>query len=279
MEKESGDILDNVSQDSSSHETSDSFEIVSDNEEIGRNRMFSVYLLKKSKLVQLRDEGNLKIKLNNKSILRLEWLPMAREKCFNEKEAANFIDDELMSGKHEVDYVDCLKLYTGEEKLGADNAWYCPKCEKPQEATKKMDIWNLPKVLIIHLKRFSCDQNSREKIKTFVTFPIQGLDLSDYVISSTNSEAKYDLIAVCNHQGNQTSAGHYTACGKNKLNGNWYFYDDAVVTKIDEKDVVTEAAYLLFYQRRSQYHGDDPSPIQHCTESGYGEVTEPVVVK
>ena len=32
---------------------------------------------------------------------------------------------------------------------------YCPSCKKHQQATKKFDLWKLPKILIIHLKRFS----------------------------------------------------------------------------------------------------------------------------
>ena len=41
-----------------------------------------------------------------------------------------------------------------------------------------------------------------------------------------------------------------TAYGKNKLDGNWYYFDDSSVTQTNEEAVVTKAAYVLFYQRR-----------------------------
>jgi ubiquitin carboxyl-terminal hydrolase 4/11/15 len=50
---------------------------------------------------------------------------------------------------------DCLKLYMQREQLGADNPWYCSKCQEHRQAYKKFDIWRAPPVLVVHLKRFS----------------------------------------------------------------------------------------------------------------------------
>ena len=49
----------------------------------------------------------------------------------------------------------CLDLFTVKEKLGQEDAWYCPNCKDFVQATKKFDLWKLPRVLVIHLKRFS----------------------------------------------------------------------------------------------------------------------------
>ena len=65
-----------------------------------------------------------------------------------------------------------MKLYTSQEKLGADDAWYCPNCQKHQQATKKFDLWSLPEMLVIHLKRFSYNRYWRDKIDTVIEFPI-----------------------------------------------------------------------------------------------------------
>ena len=35
---------------------------------------------------------------------------------------------------------------------------YCPECKELKPATKKFDLWKLPQVLVIHLKRFSYDK-------------------------------------------------------------------------------------------------------------------------
>src|SRR6266702_4407881 len=50
---------------------------------------------------------------------------------------------------------DCLDEFTREEELGEDDPWYCPQCKKHQQATKKFDLWSVPDVLVVHLKRFS----------------------------------------------------------------------------------------------------------------------------
>lgn len=50
---------------------------------------------------------------------------------------------------------------------------YCPTCKRHQLATKKLDLWSLPEVLIIHLKRFSYTKYSREKLDTIVEFPLR----------------------------------------------------------------------------------------------------------
>jgi len=49
---------------------------------------------------------------------------------------------------------------------------FCPVCKRHEQATKKFDIWQLPQVLVIHLKRFSYTRYWRDKLDTFVEFPI-----------------------------------------------------------------------------------------------------------
>ena len=51
---------------------------------------------------------------------------------------------------------------------------YCPSCKKHQQATKKFDVWSLPNILVIHLKRFSYNKYWRDKIDVLVEFPLKG---------------------------------------------------------------------------------------------------------
>lgn len=86
-----------------------------------------------------------------------------------------------------------------------------------------------------------------------VDFPIEGLDMTDYVTSSQISKQPliYDLIAVDNHYGG-LGGGHYTASVKNFRDNKWYYFNDSRVTPLeDPKECVTGAAYLLFYKKRS----------------------------
>merc|ERR1712183_712930 len=49
---------------------------------------------------------------------------------------------------------DALRLFVAEERLQGDEQWKCSRCKKRVDATKKIDIWKLPPVLVVHLKRF-----------------------------------------------------------------------------------------------------------------------------
>lgn len=55
--------------------------------------------------------------------------------------------------KKRVSLFDCLNLFLKKEKLSPENMWYCPHCKKHQEATKQFELYNLPQILVIHLKR------------------------------------------------------------------------------------------------------------------------------
>lgn len=57
--------------------------------------------------------------------------------------------------KKDITIYDCMDLFVQKEKLGEDDAWYCPNCKEFVQATKNFDLWKLPDVLVIHLKRFS----------------------------------------------------------------------------------------------------------------------------
>lgn len=115
------------------------------------------------------------------------------------------LQEELASAtgvKKAITLEDCLSEYTKEEQLGEEDPWYCPNCKKHQQASKKLDIWRLPDILVVHLKRFSHTRAWRDKIDALVDFPIHGLDLSGKALKEEDREANvYDLFGVSNHMG------------------------------------------------------------------------------
>uniref|UniRef100_H2ZMQ9 Ubiquitin carboxyl-terminal hydrolase n=1 Tax=Ciona savignyi TaxID=51511 RepID=H2ZMQ9_CIOSA len=140
---------------------------------------------------------------------------------------------------------DCMKLFTTEEKLDKDDAWYCSHCKKHQQATKKFDLWMLPPVLVIHLKRFSYTRYSRDKLDTLVHFPTRDLDLSDFIVNPQKTswpkgQRCYNLIAVSNHYGG-LGGGHYTAYAKNHIDKKWHYFDDSSVSLSAEDRVVVSS--------------------------------------
>ena len=142
-----------------------------------------------------------------------------------------------------------LNNFNEVETLSKDNQWYCPKCKKFQLADKKMEIYSVNEVIIIHLKRFRKNQ----KNSSYVMFPIEGLNLANY-LPNKNERNIFDLFAVANHIGN-LNGGHYFAYCKNFIDGEWYEFNDSNVSKINKNSVVTSNAYVLFYRKRRE--GDE----------------------
>jgi ubiquitin C-terminal hydrolase len=147
----------------------------------------------------------------------------------------------------------CLQEFCSLESL--EDSWLCEQetCKKHTQATKQLKLSSLPPILIIQFKRFSHEDGLRQKIETFVEYPINGLDLSSF-LPSPEEEAIYDLFAVCNHIGSIYS-GHYIAYARHELNGKdaWYKFDDSYVSSYcRDSDIVSRDAYLLFYIKRDK---------------------------
>ena len=88
------------------------------------------------------------------------------------------------------------------------------------------------------------------KINDFINFPVNGLDMGPYIKEQqADDNCTYDLYAVSNHFGS-LSGGHYTAYAKNPVYEKWFNFDDTDVSRASEANVVTQAAYVLFYKRR-----------------------------
>ncbi|PVZ98399.1 hypothetical protein BB558_004290 [Smittium angustum] len=172
----------------------------------------------------------------------------------------NIMDTTHSKKPSSVSLYECLSDFVQEEQLGESDLWYCSQCKEFQQASKKLDLWRLPQILVIHLKRFEHSRAWSQKVNTLVDFPLQGLDLS-FLFNETISENSsglafeqnmvYDLYAVSNHYGG-FGGGHYTAFARHPQTNNWYNYNDSSVSPISdpEKDVITPAAYMLFYRAR-----------------------------
>jgi ubiquitin carboxyl-terminal hydrolase 8 len=149
---------------------------------------------------------------------------------------------------------DCLQHFTQEEAM---QSWACPRCKGPVSAQKQFALWRLPQdILLIQLKRFKQTADAKgspvsraHKITNFIDFPVRGLDMS--ASEQGAGDAIFDLRAVVNHVGT-LSAGHYTAYAKHEATNEWYEFKDAACIPKTEAELVTNAAYLLVYQRRRQ---------------------------
>ena len=182
---------------------------------------------------------------------------------------------------------DCLDAFAEEEKIPEA---YCSKCKDFQIQTKRMSLWRLPPVVIIQFKRFQFTQHMRRKLRDFVQFPLEGLDLSrimategaknqgkggdsnfekddcDEDVVTTVEEDEGGIPSHMNgdngrgeklydlygvvHHQGALSTGHYVASLKSDIDGQWRLFNDAQVYEIHSRDVVDSSAYILFYMRR-----------------------------
>eukprot|EP01130_Rhizamoeba_saxonica_P009369 TRINITY_DN3802_c0_g1_i1.p1 TRINITY_DN3802_c0_g1~~TRINITY_DN3802_c0_g1_i1.p1 ORF type:complete len:290 (-),score=25.32 TRINITY_DN3802_c0_g1_i1:285-1154(-) len=97
----------------------------------------------------------------------------------------------------------CLKSFCSTEYLRGSNKFYCDICCGLQEAKKRMHIKKLPKVLVIHLKRFKYIERLARfaKLSHRINFPFD-IRLSGYTTPETEDpERAYNLFAVVTHIG------------------------------------------------------------------------------
>ncbi|XP_076055896.1 ubiquitin carboxyl-terminal hydrolase 20-like isoform X2 [Oratosquilla oratoria] len=145
----------------------------------------------------------------------------------------------------------CLAAFFSADELKGDNMYSCEKCGKLRNGIKYSKVVQLPEMLIIHLKRFRHEYMYSAKISQYVSFPLQGLDLTPFLHKDCHSEVRmYDLYAVICHHGT-AGGGHYTTFAQNWTNRRWYEFDDQYVTEVSPETVANCEAYVLFYKKSS----------------------------
>lgn len=140
----------------------------------------------------------------------------------------------------------CINDYTKEEII---DDYACVKCKKGK-AKKTMKFWDLPKYLIVQLKRFKYIGNVALKINQKIDYPVDDLDLSKYLTLNEQQlvcSCKYQLYAVANHVGSPSSGHYYAYCRSKK--GNFVELNDTTCRPISKTQMVTDTAYLLFYEK------------------------------
>ena len=156
--------------------------------------------------------------------------------------------------------IGCLRRFTFAEILdGTSDDWRCTECNTSSRAIKQTSITKLPPVLTMHMKRFDFVGGPKAgptKIETFVSFPLDGLDMSPYLTSridlgrhgvGAHLEFLYDAFAVVCHRGT-CSGGHYVSYVR--VEDTWYLCDDAFIIPVTASVVENCQAYLIFYALR-----------------------------
>ena len=168
----------------------------------------------------------------------------------------SYIEPKVHSKLEQFHLHECFDKFSEKETIDLK----CDSCEEKSQ-TCQIELWRLPDILVVHLKRFYNERNYLNKIDSLIKFPIKNLNMSTLMLNSKknsglcikNSENNflYDLFAVVNHNGS-ISSGHYTTYCLNE-DEKWLFFDDDktfLLNKDIEEEIVSNKAYILFYKRQ-----------------------------
>lgn len=145
---------------------------------------------------------------------------------------------------------ECLENFHRIEKLHDFN-YQCKNCNTSQDANRQLSILKLAPILVIQLKRFEHLINSTSvKLNDYIQFPIH-LNMKKFCTKDENSKEEdipdiiYELSGIVTHMGT-VNEGHYITYSKT-TNGQWFQFNDSMVTVVSEEQMLKEQAYLLFY--------------------------------
>ncbi|KAI1729152.1 ubiquitin carboxyl-terminal hydrolase domain-containing protein [Ditylenchus destructor] len=185
-----------------------------------------------------------------RSILAVEWKPEAlylRYSLENLRE-----DDEsyvycMMIQNSTLTLDHCLTEFTRPELI-TDST--CDNCKEMVDREKSIRFLKLPKIMIIHLKRFIFLPQFGQfvKSKKLVDISLENFDMSPYFLlnDSNNMPQMYNCISIVNHHG-ELNCGHYTSYVKKS--DQWFFFNDSFCKPVKRENLETKDAYLLFYER------------------------------
>jgi hypothetical protein len=144
--------------------------------------------------------------------IAIDWDPTALHLRYQSGREKLWIEDESVSRCRKlhtepIDLDYCLKAFTSEERL--ETMYHCSNCQDKQPATKKLQIWRLPPILIVHLKRFDYVNSKWVKTQKVVNFPFKDFDPTAYLASVPQEtilrhlhlrEKRQDLESSCESQ-------------------------------------------------------------------------------
>jgi len=148
----------------------------------------------------------------------------------------------------DVDLYECFEYNRKIDLMTGDNQMYCNICNRQCNSTYTTSLYSGPNYLILHLNRgkgavYECN----------VIFP-EKLNLFNYI--TYNQEGTlYELNAVICHLGPSSMSGHFVAYCRNRMDKQWYLYNDGLVNLCTREQQYKDGMpYILFY--RLHKYGD-----------------------
>lgn len=158
----------------------------------------------------------------------------------------------------EVSVQDLINYYLAPEKLTGENKYRCDKCMKLCDAHRIITILQAPAHLILSLKHFRYDFDSR--LRTKLRHKVVYNDVIKLPVSAVPSSVPetYHLYAAVVHSGYNMDYGHYFtyACDSKQ---NWYKFNDSFVSRTTFEEFKNlkppDTPYILFYEKSGVLDG------------------------
>ena len=158
-------------------------------------------------------------------------------------------------GKRKVTVQSLIKKMLKPESLHGDNKYSCETCGKKQDASRWIELTQLPNHLMLVMHRFSFDVAACDFKKE--TTPVHTDDGTVDLMGTV-----YELYASILHYGESAMKGHYVTLGKRSglardRSQKWALLDDSNVTMMDEPEAAermtglhkpTDSAYVMFFR-------------------------------
>lgn len=130
---------------------------------------------------------------------------------------------------------DCYRHFKSYEILKDKDMHMCSKCNKKTITSKRIQISDKPKHLLIMLVRHINLGNRLMKNDQEIEIPFDW-------------RHKYELQGAIYHMGNN-NGGHYVYVGK--YNDNWFMFDDSNVREIKENlQNILNHSYIFYYKKK-----------------------------
>ncbi|XP_043286747.1 ubiquitin carboxyl-terminal hydrolase 38 [Venturia canescens] len=175
---------------------------------------------------------------------------------------------EEITDNQEVSVQDLMNYYLTPEKLTGDNKYRCDKCMKLCDAQRIIKILRAPVHLILTLKHFHYDPETRlrTKLRHKVTYnetiklPVSQTYTNDFSTPTTSSSnpmtstvaETYKIYAAVVHSGYSMDYGHYVTYARDSKE-NWFKFNDSFVsrTSLDDFNALEPPVtpYILFYEK------------------------------
>ena len=159
--------------------------------------------------------------------------------CFNKGLRNNNIST---NNNPDINLNECFYYYTNMEMMNGENQLYCNICKRRCDVIYGTSIYSAPNYLILVLNRgkvtvYQCN----------VIFP-EKLNILNFV-SYKEGKTYFELYAVICQIEPSSKNKHFVAYCKNKIDKNWYQYNDLKVAKCAKSDEYKNGMpYILFYQ-------------------------------